>query len=61
MTAHGTRSVLQILVWLALSIQQLLDAFDDLLAVGQEQLQQFDMRLERHLANTFACHTAPPP
>jgi hypothetical protein len=53
-------SVLQILERLSLGVQHAVYSLDDLIAVGQEQLEKFDVRPKRHLANTFADHNAPP-
>ena len=53
------RPVLQILDRLSLGVQQPLDSLDDFIAMGEEELEQFDVGVERHLAN-FAhrryCH-----
>jgi len=54
-------TVLQVLDRLSLGVQQPLYCLDDLIAVGQEQLEKFDMRPKRHLARTFAYHNTPPP
>ena len=41
-------SVLQVLVRLPLSVQQRLDALDDLIATRQEELKKLDVGLKRH-------------
>ena len=52
-------SILQVLARLSLGVQQSLDSLDDFIAMGEEELEQFDVGVERHLAN-FAhrryCH-----
>ena len=45
-------TVLQVLDRLSLGVQQPLYSLDDFIAMGQEQLEKFDMRLKRHLART---------
>ena len=40
-------TVLQVLDRLSLSVQHSFDAFDEFVAVGQEELEQFDMCLKR--------------
>jgi hypothetical protein len=45
-------TVLQVRDRLSLGVQNPLYALDDLIAIGQEELEQFDMCLERHLAGT---------
>ncbi|HEX3835878.1 MAG TPA: hypothetical protein VHW25_02865 [Steroidobacteraceae bacterium] len=52
-------SVLPIPFRPALSVQQLLDSFDDFRAAAEEYLQKFDMRLEWHLARTCIRHNLP--
>src|SRR5215470_13919195 len=44
---NGT--VLHVLDRLALGVQQPLYSLDDFIAMGQEQLEKFDMRVKRHL------------
>ena len=46
-------AVLQVFDWLSLGVQQPLDPFDDVIAMGQEELEKFDMCLKRHLAGTW--------
>ena len=41
-------TVLQVLDRLLLGVQQPLYSFDDFIAMGQEQLEKFDMRVKRH-------------
>src|SRR5215510_1710627 len=45
-------TVLQVLDRLPLSVQQPLYPLDDFIAMAQEQLEKFDMRLKRHMAKT---------
>src|SRR5262245_57937610 len=45
-------SVLQVLERLSLGVQNCLYALDDFIAVGQEELEQFDMCLKRLLVET---------
>jgi hypothetical protein len=45
-------SVLQVLDRLALGVQQPLNSLDDFIAMGQEQLEKFDMRVKRVLHYT---------
>ena len=45
-------TVLQVLDRLSLGVQQPLDSLDDFIAMGQEELEKFDMCLKRHLART---------
>ena len=45
-------TVLQVFDRLSLGVQHILDALDDLIAMGQEELEKFDMCLKRHLAET---------
>src|SRR5262245_30903955 len=47
---HGTVS--EIFNRLPLGVQHALQAFDDLVAMGQEELKQFDMCLKRHVGGT---------
>jgi len=42
-------AVPQVLDRLSLRVQELLDSPDDLVAPRQEELEQLDVRLERHL------------
>jgi len=51
---EGTIS--QVLDRLSLGVEHLLYAFDDFTAMGQEELQKFEMCLKRH---RFANHNAP--
>jgi hypothetical protein len=53
MRQKGT--VLQVLDRLSLGVQQPLYSLDDFIAMGQEQLEKFDMRVKR-----FAHHNTPP-
>ncbi len=46
-------TVLQVLDRLSLGVQQPLYSLDDFIAMGQEQLEKFDMRVKRHLARTL--------
>jgi hypothetical protein len=55
------RTILQVGNRLSLSGQQSLYSVDDFIAVGQEQLEQFDMRPERHFPNSLVFHNARPP
>jgi hypothetical protein len=46
---------------LPLGVQHPLQTFDDLIAIGQEELKKFDMCLKRHFGETlsgFATHDA---
>jgi hypothetical protein len=45
--------VLQGLCRLALGVQQPLYSLDDFIAMGQEPLKKFDVRVKRHLAKTL--------
>ena len=45
-------TVLQVLDRLSLGVQQPLYSLDDFIAMGQEELEKFDMCLKRHLART---------
>src|SRR5262245_8855111 len=45
-------TVLQVLDRLSLGVQQPLYSLDDFIAMDQEQLEKFDMRVKRHLAKT---------
>ena len=45
-------TVLQVLGRLALSVQQPLYLLDNVIAAGQEELEEFDVCLKRHLART---------
>src|SRR5262245_33955770 len=45
-------TVLQILSRLSLGVQQSLYLLDDFIALGQEQLEKFDVRVKRHIART---------
>jgi hypothetical protein len=38
---------------LSLGVQQALYSLDDLIAVGQEELEKFDMLVKRHLVTTL--------
>jgi hypothetical protein len=44
--------VLQVFDRLSLSVQYSLYSLDDVIAMGQEELEKFDMCLKRHLATT---------
>ena len=44
--------VLQVFDRLSLGVQRALYAFDDVIAMGQEELEEFDMCPKRHLART---------
>src|SRR5499427_857018 len=46
-------TILQVLDRLALGVQQPLYSLDDFIAMAQEQLEKFDMRVKRHLAKTL--------
>src|SRR5262249_4167240 len=46
-------TILQVLDRLSLGVQQPLYSLDDFIAMGQEQVQKFDMRMKWHLAKTF--------
>ena len=46
------RTVLQVFDRLSLGVQHPLQLIDDVIATGQEELEQFDMCLKRHLAKT---------
>ncbi len=46
-------TVLQVLDRLSLGVQHALYSLDDFIATGQEQLENFDMRLKRHMAKTL--------
>ena len=46
-------TVLQVLDRLSLGVQQPLYSLDDFIAMGQEQLEKFDMRVKRHLDRTL--------
>jgi len=50
------RAVSQVLWRFSLSVQQSLDAFDDVIAVGQEEVEKFDVGLKREggLARTLS-------
>src|SRR5215467_2837331 len=53
------RRVLQVLNRLSLGVQQSLNSLDDFIAMGEEELEKFDMRVKRHLAkrmNRFVHH-----
>jgi hypothetical protein len=67
-------SVLQVLGRFSLGVQHPLYSLDDFTAMREEQLEKLDMRLKRHLAQTFCvwplwrckermkhfvCHNAP--
>ena len=45
-------TVLQVFDRLSLGVQHPLYSLDDVIAMGQEELEKFDMRLKRHLAKT---------
>jgi hypothetical protein len=45
-------TVLQVLDRLSLGVQQPLYSLHDFIAMGQEQLEKFDMGVKRHRANT---------
>ncbi len=45
-------TVLQVLDRLSLGVQHPLYSLDDVIAMGQEELEKFDMCLKRHLART---------
>src|SRR5262249_34203918 len=46
-------TVLQVLDRLSLGVQQRLYSLDDFFAMGQEQLEKFDMRVKQHLAKAL--------
>src|SRR5215831_4893870 len=46
------RAVLLVVNRFSLRVQQALYALDDLVATAHEELEKFDVRLERHLAET---------
>src|SRR5262249_25437018 len=50
-------TVLQVLDRLALSVQQPLYSLDDFIAMGQEQLEKFDVSVKPHLARTLCSWT----
>jgi hypothetical protein len=45
-------TISQVLDRLPLGVQHPLKAFDDLVAIGQEELKKFDMCLKRHVGGT---------
>ena len=45
-------TVLQVFDRPSLGVQHPLYSLDDVIAMGQEELEKFDMRLKRHLART---------
>ena len=47
-------SVLQVVARLSLGVQYFLYFLDDFMAIGQEELEKFDMCLKRHLATTWS-------
>jgi hypothetical protein len=53
MTRQKAR-VLQVLDRLSLGVQQPLYSLDDFIAMGQEQLEKFDMRVKRHQATILS-------
>ena len=74
--ARQKGTVLQVLDRLSLGVHQPLYSLDDFIAMGEEQLEKFDMRVKRHPARTlcgwpllrcrkrrnrFAHHNSPPP
>ena len=48
------RTVLEVFDWLSLGVQYSLDSLDDVIAMGQEEAEEFDMGLKQ-----FANHSAP--
>src|SRR5215471_7955774 len=46
-------TVLQVLDRLSLGVQQPLYPLDDFIAMAQEQLEKFDVRVKRHMAKTL--------
>jgi hypothetical protein len=50
-------TILQILDRLSLGVQQFLYSLDDFIAMGQEQLEEFDVSVKRHLARTLCGQT----
>jgi hypothetical protein len=52
-------TVLQVLERLSLGVQQPLYALGDFIAVGQEQLEKFDMLPKRHLDRIAYHHASP--
>ena len=48
------RTVLEVFDWLSLGVQYSLYSLDDVIAMGQEEAEEFDMRLKQ-----FANHSAP--
>jgi hypothetical protein len=51
--ARQHAAVLQVLDRPALRVEQLLDSLDDRIAMGQEALEQLDVRLERHFVQRW--------
>src|SRR5687767_3911270 len=45
-------AVLQVFKRLPLGVQEPLDSLDDVVSMRQEEFEQFDMRLKRHLTTT---------
>jgi hypothetical protein len=52
-------TILQVLDRLSLGVQESLYLLDDFIAMGQKELEKFDVRLKRHSIDRFAHHNFP--